>query len=60
MKKLNIPVCVEVKSVTDEIDIIESVQALTENLTLENLKLLANKSRKKGVNQKIQTYKKFM
>ena len=60
MKKLNIPVCVEVKNVTDEIDFIESVQALAENLTLENLKLLAKKSKKKGVNQKIQTYKKLI
>ncbi len=60
MKQLNIPVKAIVDSVMDEIDIIESVQALVDNLTLENLKLLAAKSRKPGVNKKIQTYKKFM
>ncbi len=60
MKQLNIPVTAKVTGVTDEIDVIESVQALVKNLSLENLKLLAEKSKKPGVNAKIQTYKKFM
>lgn len=60
MKQLNIPVSKEINSVSDEIDIITSVQAIVENLTVENLKVLAEKSRKPGVNKKIQTYKKFM
>ncbi len=59
-KQLNIPVQVKSNRVSDDITIINSVQSIVENLTLENLKLLAEKAKKKGVNQKIQMYKKFM
>ncbi len=60
MSKLNITVNVETKGVSEEIAIIESVQALVKNLSLDNLKLLAKKSAKPGVNKKIQSYKHFM
>ncbi len=60
MRRLNIPVTTKTTSMLDDIDIIESVQALVENLTLENLKILAQKSKKPGVNKMIKTYKKFM
>jgi hypothetical protein len=59
-RPLNIQVNVNSDSVFDDIDIIESVQALVDNLTVENLKVLAEKSKKPGINKKIQTYKKFM
>lgn len=59
-RQLNIQVFVNSDSVLEDIDIIESVQALVDNLTVENLKVLADKSKKPGVNKKIQTYKKFM
>jgi len=59
-RHLNIPVTINSASVRDDIDIIQSIQTLVENLTIENLKLLAEKSKKPGVNKKIQTYKKFM
>lgn len=59
-RQLNIQVFVNSDSVLEDIDIIESVQALVDNLTVENLKVLAEKSKKPGINKKIQTYKKFM
>ncbi len=59
-KQINIPVKVQTTGVSDEIAIINSVQCLVENLTLENLKILAEKAKKPGINKKIQTYKKFM
>lgn len=59
-KQLNIPVKIDGKNVSEEIDIIESVQTLVKNLSIQNLKLLASKSKKKGVNKKIQNYKHFM
>ncbi len=59
-KQLNIPVQIKNTSVTDEVEIIESVQLLVKNLSLENLKLLAQKSKQIGINTKIQMYKNFM
>ncbi len=60
MKALNIPVQAQVKNVIEEIDLTESIQTLVKNVSIENLKLLAEKSKKPNINQKIQTYKKFM
>ncbi len=60
MKSFNIHVQAEVSNVSEELDVASSVQALVKNLTVENLKLLAEKSKKPGINKKIQTYKKFM
>jgi hypothetical protein len=60
MKSFNIPVQANVSNVSEEIDVTSSVQTLVKNLSIENLKLLAEKSKKPGINKKIQTYKKFM
>jgi uncharacterized protein YerC len=59
-RQLNIQVSVTSDSVFDDIDTIESVQVLVDKLTVANLKVLAEKSKKPGINKKIQTYKKFM
>ncbi len=60
MKSFNIHVQAEVSNVSQELDVASSVQALVKNLTIENLKLLAEKCKKPGINKKIQQYKKFM
>ncbi|WP_075603118.1 hypothetical protein [Saccharicrinis aurantiacus] len=60
MKNLNIPVQAKVKNAIDEVDITTSIQLLVKNVSLENLKVLAQKSKKPDINKKIQTYKKFM
>lgn len=60
MKSLNIPVQAKISNVSEEIDVVSSVQAIVKNLSTDNLKLLAEKSKKPGINKKIQTYKKFM
>ncbi len=59
MRKINIPVETDSPSILEDIEIIESVQLLVKNLTVDNLKLLAEKSIQPNVNKKIQTYKKF-
>nr|WP_321405892.1 hypothetical protein [uncultured Carboxylicivirga sp.] len=60
MKSFNIPVQANVSSVSEEIDVVSSIQTIVKNVSIENLKLLAEKSKKPGINKKIQTYKKFM
>ncbi len=44
-------------SISDEISISESVCLLVKNLSVENLKTLAQKSKKKGINDKIKKFK---
>lgn len=60
MKNLNIPVQANVKSAIEEVELTSSIQTLVKNVSLENLKVLAQKSKKPDINKKIQTYKKFM
>ncbi len=52
-------ICVEKAdlSIVDEISIKESVCLLVTNLSVESLKTLAEKSKKKGINEKIQKFK---
>lgn len=44
----------------EQITISESVQELVKNLSVDNLKLLAEKSRKPNINKKIQQYKNLI
>lgn len=61
IQPFNIPIChANIANKTEQFDVVESVQKIVANLSVENLKLLAEKSSKPGINQKIQTYKKFM
>ncbi|MBR8534429.1 hypothetical protein KDU71_02570 [Carboxylicivirga sediminis] len=60
MKPINIPVQANVTNMSEEIDLVSSIQAIVQNVSVENLKVLAEKSKKPGINKKIQTYKKFM
>jgi len=60
MSKLNITVNVQTKSAIEEIEIIEALQSIAENISLENLKLLGKKAKKPGINKKIQTYKNLI
>lgn len=60
MKAINIVVEANPLDVYQEIELIETVQTLVKNITIENLQLLAEKSKKAGINKKIQTYKSFM
>nr|WP_321453592.1 hypothetical protein [uncultured Carboxylicivirga sp.] len=60
MKSFNIPVQANVSNISEEIDVVSSIQTIVKNVSIENLKLLAEKSKKPGINKKIQTYKKFM
>jgi len=60
MKSFNIPVQANASNVSEEIDVVSSIQTIVKNVSIENLKLLADKSKKPGINKKIQTYKKFM
>lgn len=57
IKRFNIQVEKPDISVSEEISIAESVCLLVKNLTVKNLKLLATKSNKKGINEKLQKYK---
>jgi hypothetical protein len=61
-KSKNIQLTVNAK-VTDfgsEIDLVSSLQALASNISVNNLKLLAEKSKKPGINQKISLYKNLI
>jgi len=60
MKPINIPVQANVSNMSEEIDLTTSIQTIVQNVSIENIKLLAEKSKKPGINKKIQTYKKFM
>ncbi|MGQ1786354.1 hypothetical protein [Saccharicrinis sp. GN24d3] len=60
MKSINIPVQANVSDMSEEIDLTTSIQTIAKNVSIENLKILAEKSKKPGINKKIQTYKKFM
>ena len=58
-KVIKLTVATRANNVNDEIDVIRSIQLLAINLTVENLKLLAEKSKATDINEKIQKYKKF-
>lgn len=58
-KTINIPVQKNCTTL-DEITIIGSVQDLVNNLTIENLALLAKKSQKPNINKRIQQYKNLI
>ena len=60
MNKIILSVQSRAKDVFEEMDVTKSLQLLAENLTVENLKLLAEKSKKPNINKKIQRYKNFM
>lgn len=59
MRMLRISVNTSSNNMIEDIDIIESVQEMVKNLSVENLKLLAEKSKQPGVNKKIQTFKRY-
>lgn len=58
-KVLKLTVATRANEINEEIDVIRSIQQLAINLTVENLKLLAEKSKARNINEKIQKYKKF-
>lgn len=60
MRMLKIQVETTSANTIEDIDLIQSVQLLVKNLSVENLKLLAEKSKQPGINKKIQTYKKLI
>jgi hypothetical protein len=60
MNKIILSVQSRAKDVFEEMDVTESLQLLAKNLTVENLKLLAEKSKKQNINKKIQRYKNLI
>ena len=58
-KVIKLTVASRANDVNEEIDVIRSIQQLTINLSVDNLKLLAEKSKANNINEKIQKYKKF-
>ena len=59
-KVIKLTVATRAKDVKEEIDVIRSIQQLAINLSVENLKLLAEKSKATNINEKIQKYKNFI
>ena len=57
MNKIIISAETQAKNVFEEMDVSKSLQELAKNLSVENLKLLAEKSKKPNINKKIQKYK---
>jgi len=57
MNKLVLAADTQAKNVFEELEATEALKELSKNLTVENLKLLAEKSKKKDINKKIQKYK---
>ncbi len=57
MNKIFVTAETQAKNVFEEIAATESLQELSKNLSVENLILLAEKSKKKDINKKIQKYK---
>jgi len=61
-KRKSIPLTVQaqVKDFNQELDIVNALQTIATNISPENLVLLAQKSKKSGINQKIKLYKNLI
>lgn len=59
MPKISIPVEFD-GNMLDEIVLTESIQTIVKNITLENLQLLARKSSKPRMNERIQKFKNLI
>lgn len=60
MAQHNHTIRIAAKSELEALKKLEALQTLAENITAENLKLLADKSKTVGINAKIQLFKSYI
>lgn len=53
-------IVIDITTSKDEKEITKALKSLVENLSHENLLVIAEKSKTQGINQKIQTFKSFL
>ena len=60
MPQHKLTINIEAKNAIESLKALEALQTIAQNITPENLALLADKSKKAGVNVKIQMFKSYI